>query len=192
MILTDRQAACDLYHAGWPIPLIPLMVAIGHRESSLNTEAVNRDSSVASAPPTGWLQVRAFPERTSRWNLLDPVQNAQAAYSVYQDQGIGAWTTHSQAEQDLPVIQASLAGWSTDQCGPQMAARAVSSSEATGIPAAVRNLSSSFLAGGQVVAGLVAILVGGLLILQSMGAGGQLARGATSIARRNPLLRALT
>jgi hypothetical protein len=94
------------------------MIAIGHAESRLDPAAVNRDPSVASAPPTGWLQVRAFPDRTARWNLQDPGQNAQAALAVYQAQGLGAWTTYPAASaQFVAGVRQDLAGWDPSKCG---------------------------------------------------------------------------
>lgn len=116
--MSHQQAACTLARAGWPQDLIPTMVAIGEAESGLEAGAVNRASEVASAAPTGWLQVRAFADRTSRWNLADPQQNAQAALAVYQAQGLGAWTTYPQrSAQFLSGVQRDLAGFDYAKCG---------------------------------------------------------------------------
>lgn len=118
MALSNQQAACLLQQAGWTQDLIPTMVAVGHAESGLDPGAVNSDPSVASAPPTGWLQVRAFSDRTARWDLSDPLQNAQAAKSVYDAQGLGAWTTYpGQSAQFLPQVQQDLQGFDYGSCG---------------------------------------------------------------------------
>lgn len=111
------------------------MVAVGRAESGLDPGAVNRDPAVASAPPTGWLQVRAFPDRTSRWNLTDPTQNAQAALAVYQAQGLGAWTTYPTASaQFLAGVRKELAGWDPSKCGAA-AAGASATTAGTGLMA---------------------------------------------------------
>jgi hypothetical protein len=116
--LSNQGAACTLARAGWPPDLIPNMVAVGHAESGLNPSAVNRDPAVAGAPPTGWLQVRAFPDRTARWDLADPLQNARAALEVYHSQGLAAWTTYPhQSAEFLPGVQKDLQGWDPSQCG---------------------------------------------------------------------------
>jgi hypothetical protein len=122
MAMSTRQAACSLSRAGWPADLIPTMVTVGKAESGLNPAAVNRDPSVATAPPTGWLQVRAFPDRTAKWDLADADQNAQAALAVYRDQGLGAWTTYpTAAAQFLPQVRQELSGWDPSQCGASVA-----------------------------------------------------------------------
>lgn len=129
MALSNQQAACLLKQAGWPQALIPTMVAVGHAESRLDPGSVNTDPSVASAPPTGWLQVRAFSDRTARWDLQDPLQNAQAAKSVYDAQGLGAWTTYpGQSAQFLPQVQQDLQGFDYGSCGSATPAAAKSSS----------------------------------------------------------------
>lgn len=121
MAMSHQQAACTLAQAGWPQALIPDMVAIGEAESGLEASAVNRAAEVASAAPTGWLQVRAFADRVARWNLLDPVQNAQAALAVYQAQGLGAWTTYPrQSAQFLAGVQRDLAGFDYSKCGSRV------------------------------------------------------------------------
>lgn len=116
--MSTQQAACTLARAGWPQALIPTMVTIGKAESGLDAAAVNRAAEVAAAAPTGWLQVRAFADRVARWNLLDPLQNAQAALEVYQAQGLGAWTTYpQQAARFLPQVQRDLEGFDYAKCG---------------------------------------------------------------------------
>lgn len=118
--LSNQQAACYLARAGWPQDLIPTMVAIGHPESGLRTDAVNPQGP---NPATGWLQVRAFPDRTAKWNLRDPLQNAQAALSVYQSQGLGAWSTYpAQSAGFLAQVQKDLSGFDYSSCGNQVAA----------------------------------------------------------------------
>lgn len=126
--LSHQQAACTLAQAGWPQALIPDMVAIGEAESGLETRAQNMAGEVASAVPTGWLQVRAFPDRIARWNLLDPVGNAQAGLAVYEAQGLGAWSTYpQQSAQFLSGVQRDLAGFDYSKCGSQVKGRSTGS-----------------------------------------------------------------
>ena len=68
---------------------------------------------------------RHFPDRTARWNLRDPLQNAQAGLAVYQAQGLGAWTTYPGASaQYLGRVQQDLAGFDYGKCGASAAAAA--------------------------------------------------------------------
>jgi hypothetical protein len=136
MGLTNQQAACALKAAGWPQDLIPTMVAIGHPESGLDAGARNPQGISATGGPgpyhaVGWLQVVDFPSRTSRWQLTDPVQNAQAALEVYHEQGLGAWSTYPSASAPfLGQVQADLNGFDYGKCGA--ASSASSSSTKTG------------------------------------------------------------
>lgn len=163
MVLSDQQAACFLHQAGWPDTLIPTMVAIGHRESNLRTEAVNTDPSVADAPPTGWLQVRAFPNRTSKYNLTDPLGNAQAAKAVYDSQGLAAWAVWpSPAQADVPKIEASLHGWSSTQCGGTASTTSSSSNPLAG---PLQSFLDALGTIGMVGLGIVMILLGAVILL---------------------------
>ncbi len=122
--LTNQQAACYLKQAGWPENLIPIMVAIGHPESGLRTDAVNHQGIDAAGGPgpyhaTGWLQVVDFPDRTAKWNLQDALQNAQAALQVYLSQGLAAWSTYSDNsyQEYMSAVRKDLEGMDYSQCG---------------------------------------------------------------------------
>ena len=188
MVLSDREAACTLSQAGWPAALIPTMVSIGHLESGLDTGAVNNDPSVADAPPTGWLQVRAFADRSRRWDLRDPVQNAQAGLAVYQSQGLGAWTTSSAALAQLPRVEASLHGWDASQCGGAPSSQPQSLADVLGLGESVRRFDSAIVAAAQIVLGLAVLLAGLLLLASGTGAGRGIARRGL---RAVPALRVL-
>jgi len=128
--LSSQQAACALKQAGWPETLIPTMVSVGKAESGLRTEARNAQGISASGGSggfhaTGWLQVVDFPDRAARWNLQDPLQNAQAAKAVYDAQGLGAWSTYPGASaRYLAGVQQDLAGFDFGKCGAPVAATA--------------------------------------------------------------------
>lgn len=72
---------------GWPGHLIAKSVAVVEKESGRNSDAVNADPRVASAPPVGLFQVRAYPGRPSVQALKNPVTNAREAYKIYLDAG---------------------------------------------------------------------------------------------------------
>lgn len=177
--LTNVQAACFLAQAGWPASLIPTMVAIGHPESGLRTDAVN-PVVVDGAHATGWLQVLDTPDR-QQWNLLDPLQNAQAARAVYQSQGLDAWTTFSDGSYrgSLSQVEADLSGWTPAQCGVTSAQGSSSgSSSGLGITAAASHLTGSITGIAQVGLGVAVIVVAVLLVLSQTGAGGGAVRAA--------------
>ncbi len=205
--MTNREAACTLKRAGWPEDLIPTMVAIGRAESGLNPAAVNNASSVASAPPTGWLQVRAFPSR-AQWDLTDPTGNAQAALAVYQSQGLGAWSTYpGSSAQFLPAVKKDLTGFDFGSCagGPSSSAAKAGTgmlsgrtvdpwgigqgiTDAVGYTGSVAGgLGRTVLASGTVVVGLliagagVALLA--LLFLRSTPTGRGIRRAARDTAK---------
>jgi hypothetical protein len=126
--LSNQQAACYLAKAGWPQDLIPTMVAIGHPESGLRTDA--QGPAVGARHARGWLQIMDFPDRTAKWDLQDPLQNAQAGLAVYQSQGLGAWTTYPGAAAPfLGPVKQELAGFDYAKCGA--GAQAAGSSAAT-------------------------------------------------------------
>jgi hypothetical protein len=130
--LSNQQAACYLARAGWPQDLIPTMVAIGHPESGLRTDA--QGPAVGPRHAVGWLQIMDFPDRTAKWNLQDPLQNAQAGLAVYQSQGLGAWSTYPQASAAfLSPVQQDLAGFDYSQCGQATLLASTSPSSGSGL-----------------------------------------------------------
>lgn len=184
MVLSDLEAACTLYQAGWPENLIPTMVAIGHPESGLDTKATNSQTVDGTHRAKGWLQVVDFPDRTAQWDLYDPVQNAQAAYSVYQSQGLKAWEVWpNPASSHLPKIQASLLHWSPSQCShTNKPAMPNTGNDPTGISAAVQKLTGSITSGMQIYLGVAVVAVGILLIVMHTVPGKSLIR-ATAVGK---------
>lgn len=185
MILSDHQAACYLHQAGWPDNLIPMMVAIGHPESGLDTKAVNPETVDGKHHATGWLQVVNFPDRTAKYDLTDPLQNAQAAYDVYKSQGLKAWAVWpNPASAQVPKVQASLHGWSSSQCSgtKPSGAGSTSTSDPTGIASAMASFKDTLLSGGSIILGGVIIGVALLLLVAHTRVGKSIA-GATPIGR---------
>lgn len=195
MILSDHQAACYLHQAGWPDNLIPMMVAIGHPESGLDTKAVNPETVDGKHHATGWLQVVNFPDRTAKYDLTDPLQNAQAAYDVYKSQGLKAWAVWpNPASAQVPKVQASLHGWSSSQCtaSPSQSKTTgtglTSSSDPTGITSAFTNFQNSLVNAGTIGLGVVIIAAALILLVAHTRVGKSLA-GATPIGRVAKVLR---
>lgn len=86
---------CDHYRPliegyDWPTET---MLAIAQAESGCDPEARNTANSDGSTD-TGLLQINSVhgldPE-----TLLDPAVNIQAAYRVYQSQGLNAWSVYN-------------------------------------------------------------------------------------------------
>ena len=69
------------------------MLAIAQAESGCNPQAVNTANTDGSTD-TGLLQINSIhgldPE-----TLIDPTVNIQAAYRIYQTQGLKAWSVYS-------------------------------------------------------------------------------------------------
>lgn len=102
--------------AGWPENLIVTMAAIGMAESKGNPRAHN------PVPPDdsyGLWQInmlgRLGPERRARFGiasndaLYDPLVNAKAAFSIYRQQGLRAWSTYTNGayQRFIPQSQAA-------------------------------------------------------------------------------------
>ncbi len=83
-ILTEAQVAAFAREAGWPADIIPLVVAVAKRESSLNSDAVG---PLRASPPVGLMQVRAYPGRPSAAALKNPVTNLREARRIYLEAG---------------------------------------------------------------------------------------------------------
>ena len=69
------------------------MLAIAQGESGCNPQAINTSNSDGSTD-TGLLQINSI-HGIDPATLLDPAVNIQAAYRVYQSQGLEAWSAHS-------------------------------------------------------------------------------------------------
>jgi hypothetical protein len=84
------QMQSILRTAGWPEDLIPLLAAIGQAESSGFAGAVN-DSRPREYSVGLWqINLLAHSEYNEA-QMSDPLANAAAALSVYQNQGLRAW-----------------------------------------------------------------------------------------------------
>lgn len=106
---------------GFPPAVAPVMAAIALAESAGDSAVIQSGQPYAT---TGWGLWQITPGNSEPsagvdQALLDPVQNARAAYAKYQSQGLGAWTTYRDGKyaQFLPggssAVPASLAGGGT-------------------------------------------------------------------------------
>ncbi len=82
--LSEAQVAAFAREEGWPADIIPLVVAVAKRESSLNTDVVG---PLRTNPPVGLMQVRAYPGRPSAAALKNPVTNLREAYRLWLEGG---------------------------------------------------------------------------------------------------------
>lgn len=89
--LSDSQIAGLAQGAGFPPSVIPTMVAIALAESSGNPDATHTNSN--GSIDYGLWQINSV--HNIGGNLLDPATNAQAAKTVYDQQGLKAWSTYN-------------------------------------------------------------------------------------------------
>ena len=104
--LTVAQAADALRAAGWPAAVIPIMVGIGRAESGLRVDAQsppNRNGTI----DRGWLQINSVHHYDPTRLLSDPVYTAQAALTIYQSQGLKAWSTYNSGAYKIGVPDAA-------------------------------------------------------------------------------------
>ena len=87
---------CDKYrhelakYDGWPVET---MLAIAQAESGCDPTARNTANSDGSTD-TGLLQINSI-HGIDPATLIDPTVNIQAAYRIYQSQGLKAWSAYT-------------------------------------------------------------------------------------------------
>lgn len=93
--LTYDQISDYASAAGFGSDVLDTMTAIALAESSGNPSAVG-DLNITPGGSIGLWQInlKAHPEYTQD-ELFDPQTNANAAFAVYQSQGLGAWSTYN-------------------------------------------------------------------------------------------------
>lgn len=108
--VSPAQMAVALRRAGFPIPQIPVMVAIGLAESGGNVLAENHSNRNGTVDYGVWQvnSVHGFNPAT----LLTLDGNAAAAKTVYDKQGLGAWSTYNSGSY-RPFLTAGTAGASS-------------------------------------------------------------------------------
>lgn len=84
-----------LREAGFPEEAIPTMMAIAKAESGWRPEAINTANRNGSVD-RGLFQINSIHQGNSWYpqNPFDPLQNAKAAFAVYQGQGLNAWSVY--------------------------------------------------------------------------------------------------
>lgn len=88
--LTLQQAAAYARAAGFTGDALVDIVAVAEPESSLSTTVVNSIGCVGVWQINQPVHVKDHPNWTVAW-LQDPGNNAAAAYTVWQQQGMSAW-----------------------------------------------------------------------------------------------------
>lgn len=91
-VLSQTQIRTLAILAGLPNP--DLMAAIAMAESNGNTDAVGRVGEIGLWQINQPVHVKAHPSWTVSW-LRNPANNAQAARTILNSQGLGAWTTYT-------------------------------------------------------------------------------------------------
>lgn len=84
------QVARALEAANWPRFLIPVMIAISKAESGCDPNATNQSIREHSVGPFQ-INLKAHPDVTETC-ARDPWCAARAAFSIYQRQGLRAWS----------------------------------------------------------------------------------------------------
>ena len=102
-IVSKTQLAQLLRQAGFPEKDIPTMIGIAGGESRYRADAFNPDASTGDKS-YGLFQINMLgalgPERRQQFGiksndqLFDPVTNVRAAKSVYDREGLGAWSVY--------------------------------------------------------------------------------------------------
>jgi len=80
--------------AGWTGNNIPIAGAVAMAESSGRTDVVNFLGCVGPWQVYQKVHAKAHPEWTTEW-LKNPVNNAHAAYTIWQGQGWQGWSTYT-------------------------------------------------------------------------------------------------
>lgn len=109
--LSAQQIAQYAKNAGFSGSDLATAVAIALAESSGNPSAVG-DLNLGVSSGLWQINLRAHPEFAG-WNLFDPQQNANAAYSVYAAAGnsFSPWSTYKSGAyaSNLPAAQGAAA-----------------------------------------------------------------------------------
>ena len=83
-------------NAGFPDPYTAAAIAVA--ESSGDPNAYNPEKNAGAGPGMGsyglWQIYRKDHPEFNGWDLLDPVQNAEAAFEVWAASGFNAWSTY--------------------------------------------------------------------------------------------------
>lgn len=93
--MEKEQVAHILVQAGFPKQVVPLVTCLAEHESHFKPNAVNEN--VNHTRDYGLMQVNSVwlkGCKTTAHRLLNPIQNAQCAFQIYQTQGLTAWTTY--------------------------------------------------------------------------------------------------
>lgn len=170
--------------AGGPAAVAPLMAAIALAESSGEPGARNTSSGAC-----GLWQIHP-----AQAGCDDPAQNARMAVAKYQSQGLGAWEAYANGSYQqflgASTVKSPGSGSSTKQGTGVVAGVAVDPfgigqaiGDFTGlVTGQLRSSGQHFMAGGQVLAGLLVLGAAAALMawmfLTRTDAGRQLARGA--------------
>jgi len=97
--------------AGWTGNNIAIAGAVAEAESSGRTDVVNFLGCVGPWQVYQKVHAAAHPEWTTEW-LKNPVNNAHAAYTIWQDQGWAGWSTYTNGAYRKYMTQAVAAAGS--------------------------------------------------------------------------------
>lgn len=126
MATLDANAIAVLaYRAGWRGKDLAVSVAVALAESSGNPSAKNSSAAGGQwGPAVGLWQVRCLVadkgKGTQRDELanLNPETNAKNAYAIWQSQGWGGWSAHSNKSYLLYLTRATTAAAAVTASGP--------------------------------------------------------------------------
>lgn len=176
--------------AGGPAAVAPLMAAIALAESAGDPAARNSSSGAC-----GLWQIHP-----AQAGCDDPQQNARMAVAKYQSQGLGAWEAYTNGSYQQ-FLGASTTGkvpgsGSSTRAGTGLLAGVAVDPFGIGqgigdftglVSGQLRSTGQHFVAGGQVLAGLLVLAAAAALMawmfLTRTGAGRELARGSGRSAR---------
>jgi len=93
--------------AGFSESMVPTMMAIAKAESGWRADAVN-DKNRNGSIDRGLFQINSVHQGNSWYpaNPLDPYQSAVAAFNIYKQQGLKAWTVYNSGAYKQHITQA--------------------------------------------------------------------------------------
>jgi hypothetical protein len=156
--------------AGFTGTTLNTMVAIAYAESGGNPKSHNTNAGTGDNSYGLW-QINMIgslgPSRrkafgiSSNDQLFDPATNAKAARTIFNSQGLGAWTTYTRGTY-MKFMKADSADTGASESAP------VSTDQYSGISGAIESVGKNVFQGVSNVGGIlvaIALLIGGVTIL---------------------------
>jgi len=185
--LSANQIAAAAQQAGFSGQDLVIAIAVALAESSGNPSATHSNSN--GSVDYGLWQINSVHASLVAGNWADPTSNAKMAYSVWQGSGWSAWTTYTSGAYLKYMGQASAAANAPDTSGIQLTAS--TSSDSTGEAGSIGSIGdfftwiatpSNWVRVGYFFGGLLALIIGTVIIMKRTGTLKKLGKGAMAVA----------